>query len=260
MMHAHTIRPVQGAELSLTTWTSLPQEVVFTILSFLDVADLLQCSRVNHELRESVLDPILHQYRKRTATATLRLELTRRKTRAAISPPNALIWLNKTQALSRNISRSLAKIHLGRHLEHRPTVQDLIARGVLPTFICRTSPVLAEKQCQIHRSQLRHKLERKLGRRPSRKSLINLNILPEECTQPAISVGLISARRQVIKESLKDGLRAWVENRGVAAQRQRSAEMEEVEHQTVAAMVRRLTARAMADDLDAKADSISTLR
>ena len=54
--------PYVSDSIERKTWLDLPPEVIFTILSFLDVADLLQCSRMSHDLREQVFDPVLHQH------------------------------------------------------------------------------------------------------------------------------------------------------------------------------------------------------
>lgn len=53
---------------------------------------------------------------------------------------------------------------------------------------------------------------------------------------------LVEARRRVMRERLKDGLRRWVQGRGVEAQRERS-EDPEVQGVSVRAVVRRLQAR-----------------
>lgn len=61
-------------------------------------------------------------------------------------------------------------------------------------------------------------------------SLVQLNILPEECAprkgRSAIAPGLVERRRSVIRERLKDGLRVWVEKRAVLMQRRRKAEVD----------------------------------
>ncbi|KAK5080836.1 hypothetical protein LTR24_008353 [Lithohypha guttulata] len=74
-----------------------------------------------------------------------------------------------------------------------------------------------------------------------------MNILPEKCIK--ISPGLVDARRKVIKESLKDGLRAWVETRGLKAQQRRALELDDTERKTVKAL--------LAEELETQADAIS---
>lgn len=249
-----TLAVTRGTSFSLA---DLPDEVLLNILSFLAVSDLLQCSRTCRLLRILAADPILHHDRLRWASANLQAELSRRKTRAAISPPNAWIWLSKTNVLSRSISKSLIKIRLGHNLEQRPSARDLIAKAILPSYTTSVSPLLIQKQREVYRNQLKDGLCRKLEQRPSMNSLVSMNILPEECVKRSVSPALVSARRSVIKESLKDGLRAWVETRGLEAQHRRAIELDDTERKTVKALVRRLTARKLAEELDSKVDAAS---
>jgi hypothetical protein len=76
-----------------------------------------------------------------------------------------------------------------------------------------------------------------------------MNILPQECATRSISPGLVATRRKVIKESLKDGLRAWVEGRAVLAQKRKADEVDATEQTTVKGLVRRYTARRVAADV-----------
>ena len=122
----------------------LPDEVILHILSYLQTSDLLQCSRTCHSIRTLTLDPILHRDRRRWAASNLKVQLSRRKSKAEISPPQAWIWLNRTHMLSRSISKSLIKIRLCHSLEHRPAVKELIARAILPQAATNCSPMLAQ--------------------------------------------------------------------------------------------------------------------
>ena len=79
--------------------------------------------------------------------------------------------------------------------------------------------------------------------------------MPEECGK--IAPGLVDARRRVIKESLKDGLRAWVDTRGLKAQQRKALELDDTERRTVKALVRRLAARKLAEELETQADAVS---
>jgi len=60
-----------------------------------------------------------------------------------------------------------------------------------------------------------------------------------------------------MKERLKDGLRAWVEGRAVAAQKKRADELESTEEQSVKALVRRFAAKKLASDLDQQFDHVA---
>ena len=141
--------------LYLDSLIDLPDEVLLIILSFLPVPDLLQCSRACHLLYFLAADPILHRDRLANAAVSLRKELSRRKTRAAISPPNAWIWLSKTNVLSRSISRSLIKIRLSHNLTTRPAIRDLVTRSVLPAYALNVSPILIQSQRAVYKHHLR---------------------------------------------------------------------------------------------------------
>lgn len=232
----------------------LPPEVVLRILSFLHVDDLLQLSRTCHELRELACDPVLHLERIHSASYAVDRALARRPTRASISPPNAWIWLSKTNVLSKQISKSLTKIRLSHNLERRPTAQDLVARAILPAtctnYSSTISPVLIQSHRAVQKQRLKDGLGRKLERRPSVHSLVSLNILPQECASRRMSPGIFAKRRQVMRESLKDGLRAWVEGRGIQAQKRKADEMEFTERRTVKSLAQRFSAKKLAVELD----------
>lgn len=234
----------------------LPDEVLLYILSYLSVYDLLQCSRTCHVLRSVACDPILHSERLQWASRSLELALEKRPTRASLSPPNAWIWLSRTNVLSRSINKSLIKIRIAHNLDHRPSFNDLVAKAIMPPCPPNLSPVLVQNQRAIERNRLKTGLGKKLQRRPSKNSLVYLNILPEESIT-TISPGLVERRRRVIKEDRKDGLRAWVQSRGLQAQRRRAMELEDTERITVKALVRRFTARKLAQDLEDSCDPIS---
>lgn len=227
----------------------LPEEILLQLISFLEVDDLLQLSRTSHKLRELACDPFLHLERLHYASHALNSALLRRPSRAAISPPNAWIWLNKTNVLSRQISRSLTKIRLQHNLERRPSVDSLVSSNILPatcaTYSSTVSPALIQSHRAIQKQRLKDGLGRKLERRPSVHSLISMNILPEECAR-RMSPTILAKKRQVMRESLKDGLRAWVEGRGLQAQKRKAEEMEFTERRTVKILAHRFTAKRLA--------------
>ena len=232
---------------------SLPPEILLRILFFLEVPDLLQLSRTNHTLRDVACDPLLHLERLHHASYTVSILLARRPPKSAISPPNSWIWLSRTNVLSRQISKSLIRIRLSHNLEHRPSPFDLVQRSILPsvctTYSSHVSPVLIQSQQAVERHRLKDGLGKKLERRPSMSSLVSLNILPEECARRSVSPAIVATRRRVIRESLKDGLRAWVEGRGIQAQKRKADEMEAAERITVKSLVRRFAARKVAQDM-----------
>ncbi|KAJ9651116.1 hypothetical protein H2198_009595 [Neophaeococcomyces mojaviensis] len=249
--------PLASTNLTLTC---LPDEILYHILSFLAIPDLLQCSRACRHLHSLATDPFLHHERLQWASHNLERKLRCRTTRAAISPPNAWIWLNKTNVLSRSISKSLIRIRLAHSLEHRPSQRDLVARAILPHCAILVSPALVQSQQAVVKHKLKDNLCRKLEGRPSMSSLASLNIIPEEYAKKIVSPALVETRRRVIKESLKDGLRAWVEDRGLKAQQRKAVELDEMEKTTVKALVRRITARKLAVELEQQADAASVER
>jgi len=100
-------------------------------------------------------------------------------------------------------------------------------------------------------------LGRKLEHRPSMNSLISMNIMPEECARRNVSPAIVATRRKVIRESLKDGLRAWVEGRALQAQKRKADEMEAVEKNTVKTLVRRFAAKKLALERAEKINPVS---
>lgn len=241
-------------------FVNLPDEILHHVLSFLAVPDLLSCSRTCHHLRMLANDPVLHQERLQWASHNLERELKRRTTRSAISPPNAWIWLSKTNILSRAISRSLIKIRLSHSMEHRPSTDYLVAKAILPHCATTVSPALVQSQQAIAKHKLKHALSRRLERRPSITSLASMNILPEEYAKKTVCPALIETRRKVIKESLKDGLREWVQSCGLIAQQKKALELDEHEKMTVKALVRKITARKLAMEMEEQTDRRSLQR
>lgn len=223
--------------------TELPSEVVLRIFSHLQIPDLLQASRTCHTLHLLACDPILHTHRLRYASMSLSAALEHRLPKSKISPPQAWILLSKTNVISRRVSKSFIQFRLSRKLQHRPSVEDLIARAILPSscanYSSPISPVLIQSHRALERSRLKAGLVRKLQRRPSVASLVSLNIIPEECVNRMVSPAILATRKRVIKEQLKDGLRAWTEGRMVGTPRKRfdDGKTKQTEFSTVRAMV-----------------------
>lgn len=79
-------------------------------------------------------------------------------------------------------------------------------------------------------------------------SLVELNILPEECARKGgnvIAPGLVQRRRRVIRESLKDGLRVWVERRAVLVRRRKEEAEGEKERLGVKELIKTFTRRVL---------------
>ncbi|KEF51744.1 uncharacterized protein A1O9_12081 [Exophiala aquamarina CBS 119918] len=295
----------QQASPELTTLTTLPPEVLLNIFAYLEVPDLLQTSRTCHQLRTLACDPLLHLTRLHSASQTLSYLLARRASKSSISPPSSWICLSKTNVLSRQISKSLIRIRLSHNLEHRPSPAELVERAILlpvcgSSYSSPVSPALIQSHQAVQRRSLRDRLARKLQRRPSVASLVDLNIIPAECvrattnssrsttsystaakctnccttssspsspcttlhsgsqphhphpqsTSVIVSPAIVLTRRNVIRETLKDGLRAWVEGRGLQAQKRKADELDAAERANVKTLVRRFAARKLAADAE----------
>ena len=239
---------------------ALPAEVVLHILSFLSISDLHSLTRTSRLLRQLSCDPILHMQRLYLASQILSTSLPHRPSIDTLRPPQAWIFLSRTHVLARTVSRSLISVRLNHNLSRRPPADSLVERAILPrectSYSSPISPALIQSRQAVSKERLKLGLGKKLERRPSLTSLVSLNILPEECATRSISPGLVAARRRVIRESLKDGLRAWVEGRAVQAQKRKADEVDATEKTTVKGLVRRYTARRVAaagqdDRLDA---------
>ena len=223
----------------IPTLLALPPELLHEILLYLDIPEFLTLTRVSRPLRTLLLSPpvplTLFHSRLSVASATLTQYLPARPPLSTLSPPAGTIYMNRTHIIARAISRSLISIRLSRCLTHRPSTHDLVSRSILPQecatglYASSISPSLIQARRSLTRSTLKDKLGRKLERRPSVNSLVSLNILPEECSpgdgRGAIAPGLVEARRRVVKERLKDGLRAWVERRARVAAAKRKNDL-----------------------------------
>lgn len=239
-------------DMTANNLCDLPSEVLLTILAYLDVHELHQLSLTSPDLRRLACDPLLHLQRLHDVPRSLIRQLSHRPSRRDIAPPNAYIWLSRTNVLSRSISKSLVKIRVNHALSQRPQATDLVQRGVLPSTYSVMSPRLMATSLDVQRRKVRDTVGRKLEKRPSVKSLVERHILPEECSRPGtVSPVLVEARRRIMRERLKDGLRRWVEGRAVAAQRERSdSQSSAVEGVSVRALVKRLQARRERADMD----------
>lgn len=221
--------------------STLPPEVLLSILQFLDISDLHNLRLTTPLLRRLACDPLLHLQRLHSVPPILSHKITHRPPRRSLAPPNATIYLTRTAVLSLRISKSLVRIRVNHALSTRPQATDLICRGVLPRAYNVVSPGLVAVSVKVQRRRVRDVVGRKLEKRPSVGSLVQRCILPEECRPGLVSPVLVEARRRVMRERLKDGLSRWIQGRGVEAQKEMSDEA--AEGVSVRALVRRLQAR-----------------
>jgi len=107
-------------------------ELLLHVLAYLEIPELLACSRTCHHLRSLAADPILHRNRLLDASYRLSLSLSHRPTLSFLRPPTSAIYLTPTLVAARKISRSLISIRLSRSLSKRPSVSRLVESNILP--------------------------------------------------------------------------------------------------------------------------------
>ncbi|KAL6854752.1 hypothetical protein ACO1O0_005877 [Amphichorda felina] len=144
----------------------LPTEVLFHILEFLDINDLLSTSRTSHHLRNVSLTPLLHVYRLRR-TRRLLPPLLYSPTRPSLADLIARsIFLTKTTVVSRRLGRSLVSIRLARRLAARPSVEALVERAVLPKECVpgmapvHVAPTIVQRKKAVERERVKDTLRR----------------------------------------------------------------------------------------------------
>ncbi|KAK4156553.1 hypothetical protein C8A00DRAFT_12482 [Chaetomidium leptoderma] len=115
-----------------TQLLDLPNEVLFYILGFLEVCDLLATSRTSHHLRTLSLTPYIHKTRLRRTRALLPPLLTSPSRPSRPDLVRRCIVLTHTAFASRKLAHNLASIRLARQLAARPSAETLVERCVLP--------------------------------------------------------------------------------------------------------------------------------
>ncbi|CCC12565.1 unnamed protein product [Sordaria macrospora k-hell] len=158
--------------------TDLPNEVLYEILSHLDVCDLFSASKTSHHLRTLSTSPTLHTLRLRRARLLLPLSLTSPSRPSLTDLIRRSIFLTNTALISRKLARKLASIHLARRLAARPSAEQLVERCVLPA------------ECVPHSSRT--------GTSGTRKKVV------------VVAPALVAKKRAVERERVKDGLRGWI--------------------------------------------------
>lgn len=156
--------------------TILPPELLLLILSYLDIPDLLSCSRTCHLLRTLALDPLLHTSRLHRAFITLNNYLPIRPSLAELMGQR--IYVTRTSLAARCLGRNLIKIKLNRHLSRRPSAESLVGRGVLPA--------------ECFRGNARPDRDYKGG-------------------YTGLAPSLVETKRRIERERVKDVLRGWIE-------------------------------------------------
>jgi len=202
----------------------LCDELILQVLSFLDVSDLLSASRTCRRLRHLCNDPVLHAHRLQEASTLLAQSLSNRPPLSALRPPTSTIYLSSTHLVARNLSRSLISIKLNRSLSRRPSATSLVTSNILPEECCRHDPETGE-------------------------------VIWGAGVAPAI----IGVKRQIEREKLKDGLRAWLAGRGVDIVQKKSmlAGTSERDKPSVRTLVQRFAKRAGGKDFEVKQGILS---
>ncbi|KAF4469025.1 F-box domain-containing [Fusarium albosuccineum] len=114
------------------SFEDLPNEVLFHIMGFLDVDDLLSTSRTNHLLRDISRAPVLHHCRLRRVRSDLPSLLWSPSRPSLADLIARSIFMTHTSVVSRRLARSLVSIRLSRRLAARPSAASLVERSVLP--------------------------------------------------------------------------------------------------------------------------------
>jgi len=218
---------------------SFPTEILFQVLSHLDIPDLLALSRTSHQLRTLTFDPILHISRLKYASITLNAYMPFR-------PPLAYlllrrIYITRTTLAARQLGRNLVRIQLARKLDpaRRITREALVTRGVLPReCLGKGSLALVEVRKKLGWDMVRVQLGRKLKERPSAEALVRKGVLPEECFNGRVAPALVGVKRRVERERVKDVLRGWIED-----WKRRGVEREVEQKMDVRRLARRIAAR-----------------
>ncbi|KAL2264547.1 hypothetical protein VTJ83DRAFT_7057 [Remersonia thermophila] len=152
----------------------LPNEVLFQILSHLEVCDLLAISRTSRRLRALSLTPYLHRTRLRRTRRLLQPMLASPARPTIADLIRRSILLTNTEFKSRRLAHSLASIRLSRRLAARPTPEALVERCVLPAEClpwCQgkkggagsVAPSLVARKRAIERERIKDGLSRWLG-------------------------------------------------------------------------------------------------
>ncbi|KAM5371337.1 hypothetical protein ACJZ2D_008035 [Fusarium nematophilum] len=123
---------VRGVLPRPTCLENLPNEVLFHIMGFLDVSDLLSTSRTSHLLRDISRAPVLHHYRLRRVRTDLPSLLWSPSRPSLADLIARSIFMTHTSVVSRRLARSLVSIRLSRRLATRPSAASLVERAVLP--------------------------------------------------------------------------------------------------------------------------------
>lgn len=186
--------PAPAAAAGGASLLMLPDELLLTILSHLDIPDrkhlliillrlpflphvyhvqyavitnpsplptVLSTTRTSHHLRTLSLDPLLHTHRLQRSSYTLSHSLSLRPSLAELMAHR--IYITRTTLAARSLGRNLIKIKLNRQLLKRPSAEELVTKGVLPG----------------------------------------------ECLR-GVAPGIVERKRRVERERVKDGLRGWV--------------------------------------------------
>jgi hypothetical protein len=157
----------------------LSPELLLLIFSYLDIPDLLSCSRTCHLFRTLSLDPLLHSSRLHRAFVTLNNYLPVRPPLSELMGQR--IYVTRTTLTARSLGRNLIKIKLNRQLSSRPSAESLVGRGVLPAECFR--------YCGGGSHTGRDYKGGYTGLAPS----------------------LVETKRRIERERVKDVLRGWVE-------------------------------------------------
>ncbi|KAK7207359.1 hypothetical protein BZA70DRAFT_264738 [Myxozyma melibiosi] len=145
----------------------LPDELLTSILLLMDIPDLLALSRTCWRLRKAAQDAHLHHLRIWVCLPPLlRCHFIVRPTETDLLARHILLsplrMAHRVHVAASSLRMSLARNSLRRKLELRPSLNELIRRGVYPATDARVSPVLAQRCKNLEREKIKNMLEREL--------------------------------------------------------------------------------------------------
>lgn len=134
-----------------------------------------------------MLDPLLHQWRRRDSHDRVARLLPQRPQLYTLQPPTRSIYLTRTHVAARRLHWALVSIRLNQRLSRRPRLSTLVSKNIVPKECCRR--------------------DRTSG---------------EFVWGAGLAGALVHRKRNVEREHVKAGLRVWLERkvREMSARRQ----------------------------------------
>ncbi|RPB24427.1 hypothetical protein L211DRAFT_163094 [Terfezia boudieri ATCC MYA-4762] len=95
----------RGSTTNVDTLSSIPDEIILSILTYLDISDIFSLIKTSHRLRTISLDPLLHHQRLLRAKNFLSHALPQRPPLEALRSPRR-IWLSRRDFITRELRKT----------------------------------------------------------------------------------------------------------------------------------------------------------